>query len=116
MLAEEDPALADEARRDGAVQRAAAAAAGGGAAAANGGPAANGAIGAGRMRVAAAAALVGQNGLQSSRLTSIASQQAPIVLHHCSVRVVLVGQQTPHRSLVVECITGRGGGARQADG
>ena len=63
VLAEEDPALAEEAQRDGAVQHAAAAAAGNGAAAANGGPAAhapaNGAIGAGRMRVAAAAALVG---------------------------------------------------------
>ena len=63
VLAEEDPALAEEAARDGAVQHAAAAAAGGGVAAANGGPAAhppvNGAIGAGRMRVAAAAALVG---------------------------------------------------------
>lgn len=62
VLAEEDPALAEEAARDGAVQHAAAAAAGGGAAAANGGPAAhapaNGAVGAGRMRVAAAAALV----------------------------------------------------------
>lgn len=52
VLSEEDPALAEEAARDGAVQHATAAAGGVALAAAL-----NGSIGAGHVRVAAAAAL-----------------------------------------------------------